>query len=447
MNIATIVDNHSLESIRMLLSSFKMSNIDDIVVYLVYSCIDTDVMLDVRFFAKKLGYISNIVECSHSDIDVFRLFDEEPFNNLDRFIFMSKDMIVNDRIENIYSSRQDSRYRIYTTNSIDHYAIMVNNNANDAYIEECKDSSIIVCPIDNPLLRNAMDYNALNYWKSVVSYKRRLLAIDNKITFMIEPAVSNNCNLNCAYCDHCSPVAKRGFYSVNQYHKDINVLSKLIDDQQVKRHFDFGIQFVGGEPLLNEDLFSLVEETENAFDTSTLTNYVIITNGSLIPKNADKIVDCLNRFPNLGLYITKYSLSNIDYDYVFKSIEDRLPSNAKINNYEEKTSFTKMNLNLNVNRWSKEDGYFNCISKNHCLTMSNGKLYPCSTAGNYVHLKDFFDLEDVEDCSLNLDEYTTVDDFIDFLIGPWEFCKYCRKRDEDCLWHYSNRSKEEWFEV
>ena len=45
-----------------------------------------------------------------------------------------------------------------------------------------------------------------------------------KEILVIEPAVVDHCNLNCAYCDHLSPLAKEGYYDVNQFEKDFSVL-------------------------------------------------------------------------------------------------------------------------------------------------------------------------------------------------------------------------------
>jgi organic radical activating enzyme len=111
-----------------------------------------------------------------------------------------------------------------------------------------------------------------------------------------ETDITDHCNLRCKNCCHQSPQAKRGFYDLDDYKRDLDTLATAITFKR------FGV--LGGEPLLNPKVVEYLKYAK----TSGITNYTeLITNGVMLTQRPDMdhilaVTDCMwvSRYEALG---------------------------------------------------------------------------------------------------------------------------------------------------
>lgn len=139
--------------------------------------------------------------------------------------------------------------------------------------------------------------------------------------------VTNVCNLNCAYCYACG-----GSYQSDEGIMDIHVAKKTID--VFFSYFDQIniLQFFGGEPLINvkliEDVCAYLIEKKERGEIKKIPTLGIVTNGTLLTKNAidiikkygigvtvsldgDKYIHDINRYDNNGNGTYELIMSNV----------------------------------------------------------------------------------------------------------------------------------------
>lgn len=98
--------------------------------------------------------------------------------------------------------------------------------------------------------------------------------------------VTNDCNLRCQYC-----YANGGNYESDRTIMSYETLDKIIEYFFSEYEYIGGIQFFGGEPLLNAPLIDYAcEKIENI---SPNTRFSIVTNGTLV---TDEIISMINRY-------------------------------------------------------------------------------------------------------------------------------------------------------
>ena len=85
--------------------------------------------------------------------------------------------------------------------------------------------------------------------------------------------ITNVCNLNCTNCNRFNNYTFKGHYNYRDYEQDYTKWSKIIDIDVI------GI--LGGEPLLNPDVFNWVRGIANLWPNSKIA---IITNGTLLDR-------------------------------------------------------------------------------------------------------------------------------------------------------------------
>lgn len=96
--------------------------------------------------------------------------------------------------------------------------------------------------------------------------------------------ITNVCNLNCTNCNRFNNYTFKGHYNYSDYEQDYIKWSKIIDIETI------GI--LGGEPLLNPDVFNWIDGIATLWPNSKI---VIITNGTQ-----------LDRYENLYDELLKY---------------------------------------------------------------------------------------------------------------------------------------------
>ena len=117
----------------------------------------------------------------------------------------------------------------------------------------------------------------------------------------VEFHLVDHCNLNCAHCDHFTPLAKEYFADIEDIVNDFKKLKKIFDNIGK-------IYIVGGEPLLHPDLLKIFNPLRTLYPKSEI---IIITNGILLDKQKDEFWEKLKEY-DIALSMTHYPL-NIDY--------------------------------------------------------------------------------------------------------------------------------------
>ena len=77
----------------------------------------------------------------------------------------------------------------------------------------------------------------------------------------IEFHIVDNCNLNCAYCDHFAPLAPKYQVPVEDFERDLSTLADIKGVKEKLTEF----MLVGGEPLLHDNIEQLIEITRKYF--------------------------------------------------------------------------------------------------------------------------------------------------------------------------------------
>jgi len=247
----------------------------------------------------------------------------------------------------------------------------------------------------------------------------------------VEFHIVDHCNLNCAYCDHFTPLAKENILNIEDIIKDFKLLKKVFDKVGT-------IYILGGEPLLHPSLSDIFLPLRTIYPDSEI---VIITNGILLSEQTDEFWSKLKQY-NIALSMTKYPL-NVDYSYFEEKCKNL---GIKIYFFAfNRDKMQKMDLNPNGNS-NKKQAFLKC-SRKHCHFLREGKLYVCTPVPNVKFLNNFF----------NLDFKVTSKDYVDLnkvksaskinslFSKPIEFCKYC----SDCdlvfdKYKVSKKEKSEW---
>ncbi len=243
--------------------------------------------------------------------------------------------------------------------------------------------------------------------------------------------IAHHCNINCASCDHCAPLAKKEFVDFKIFQADIRKMSEIFS------HIDT-IGIMGGEPLLNKDVLKILEYTRKIFP---LSNIVLFTNGTLLLNQPKSFWETLYKNKIIVL-VTVYRLK-INYKKM-KEIAQKYKVNI---NFKLNLEFCKAPFDLTGNQ-NNNERIKDCYQANHCATLENGKLFRCSVVTSSKHFNEFFSQ------NLKIDNYDFIDihkkslndeQIVEYFLNPIPFCRYC-KLDErkNIVWEYSKKKIEEW---
>ena len=243
----------------------------------------------------------------------------------------------------------------------------------------------------------------------------------------VEFHLVDHCNLNCAHCDHFTPLAKEYFADIEDIVNDFKKLKKIFDNIGK-------IYIVGGEPLLHPDLLKIFNPLRTLYPKSEI---IIITNGILLDKQKDEFWEKLKEY-DIALSMTHYPL-NIDYlGYIEKC------KNLGIKAYYfslNRDKMQKMDLDTKGSR-NKKRAFLKCTRKK-CHFLRDGKLYVCTPAPNIRFLNEYFNLNFKLDKTdyIDLEKIKSASKINKLFKRPIEFCKYCN--DEDLSYDKYRISKKE----
>lgn len=258
---------------------------------------------------------------------------------------------------------------------------------------------------------------------------------------VIEPAVVDHCNLNCAYCDHITPMADKGFYDTKQFEKDFKHLSRVLYTKEIIDNYDIIFQIVGGEPFLHPDLFDFVDIILENFDERYIRQLSIMTNCTLFNQRKDlseKYKSNLSKYRKLGFIKSHYPPYNVDK--IKSDFEEFIGHEVNGFNVEDHYTFNKCNLNFNSKEYPTT-----CVCNS--MYMRDGQICRCPIIGNAKFLlkkmnlpKNLISTEDF----FNLDETFTAQKLIRLHKSLTPFCRYCLPRENGLSWRLSDFSASEW---
>lgn len=248
---------------------------------------------------------------------------------------------------------------------------------------------------------------------------------------IIKFSLCYHCNLNCAYCNHFSPIAPKYELPYNVFKKDIKQLYKLTKGKI--KYFEF----MGGEPLLNKDIEKIISIASDYFPTTQKT---IVTNGLLLknmPKSFYKT--CINN--DVQISISNYPKSKEEQSKILK-IKSKYDNIIYI--MEEVKEFAFINL-------SKKSPIKPCDTF-ECPHLDNGILAPCTIISNIKFFNSYFkeySLPVYNKDYLNIYKISSIDEIINFLNTPKLFCTHCgyAHKRKYYPWKISEKKFSEWYNI
>ncbi len=236
----------------------------------------------------------------------------------------------------------------------------------------------------------------------------------NKLNFVYH--IADHCNLNCKGCDHCSPIAEAKLADIEEFKKDFERLSFLLDGEA-----DI-IELMGGEPLLHPEIEQFTIIARKAFPKARIR---IVTNGLLLNKEPDSFWKTCRENRIIVSY-TDYGIINCK-----KEIGEKGKAfGINIEIFEEKADQDKRLNHVPFDLSGKQNNmknFVNCYHANYCSQLKNGKLYTCTIAANADHFCQKFDIHieaGEQDC-IDIYKAETEKEILEFLSRPIPFCCYC----------------------
>lgn len=248
-----------------------------------------------------------------------------------------------------------------------------------------------------------------------------------KLPFLpyLETHLSDACNLNCKGCSHFSPLCRNASFP--------DKASLLADLKQLTQLFG-GIghlRLLGGEPLLNPELITILGEIRDALPTTRLT---LVTNGLLLKQWGFPLMQKLKE-TNTALCITGYPIN--------QKIGLRAVAAYRANGNLAMLTPNTAYFRLFIRDFGK-NGWENCELR-HCILLREGHLYRCSISAMIFAYNRAFNQTYPEEVGVNLDSVPDGHAVLALLNRPGKMCRYC----SDCgilrKWEHSQiHTPEEW---
>jgi organic radical activating enzyme len=246
----------------------------------------------------------------------------------------------------------------------------------------------------------------------------------------IDVPVVNHCNLNCAFCDHFSPLAKPYFLDIETYKNVLNRLKMILNGKKIYR-----FNLMGGEPLLHPQLLELCEFIKEQFTTSDI---FITTNGILL--NEFKWKKELDRL-KVRIFVSKYGKEKKFYKLNLKEKKCENDNYKYCNN----SNINVLDIKKNV-----DESYFDFYSDFPCNQLNeNGDYFSCIIPANIKIFEEFFhkkyELIEGKDF-INIFKIDNIESIL-FMNSCKKipFCDYCGKKII-VNWKKTNYDEKEWLE-
>lgn len=245
-----------------------------------------------------------------------------------------------------------------------------------------------------------------------------------------------HCNLNCQSCDNFSAIAEEEYVDEEIFKKE---MQRMADISNVEY-----IRLLGGEPLLHPNLNNLLKIARECFPKPFL---LLTTNAILLDKMSEEFWKTCHD----NEIVIEYTWYPINIDRA-KHLELAKKYGVSLMPFENKIVNSKVSHRNPVNDKKDQpiENYHRCYQKGRCMSLKDGKLYPCTCIPNVYHFNKFFNKNlEVTDKDY-IDIYThTIDEIEKFLDNPVPFCAYCNlnNRTNGKPWAVTQRKLEEWYDA
>lgn len=251
--------------------------------------------------------------------------------------------------------------------------------------------------------------------------------------------LTDHCNLNCKCCDNFSPLAEPSFISQFDFERDLSKMKELAESK-IKL-----IRLLGGEPLLHPSINELLTLARFWFSKTEIR---MTTNGIKLPEMPESFwATC--RDNNITVEITYYPIK-YDHDFLRKKSEEFGVKIIPFGNIEKPEKHSYRNPINDKKDQDIEWNFKHCYQVGSCISLKNGKLYPCSCIPNICHFNKYFgkNLEVTEKDYIDIHQVCNLSEIEEFLDKSVPFCGYCNvaNRTKGATWGVTKRDIKEWFD-
>ena len=260
-----------------------------------------------------------------------------------------------------------------------------------------------------------------------------------KELFWFETNIVDHCNLNCQMCDHFSPVAPEKYLDPAVYERDMKKMSELTcGDCRV-------IKLEGGEPLLHPKINEFIRIARHYFPKTPIYLY---TNGILLSgwennPNGNLFRTC--RESRTTIALTEYPIK-LDYDAVKAKAQEYGIYVLDVTTRREGVKYSVKHP-FDLSGMQDKYQFVDCFCFSNCISLKDGKLYPCSVLPNSSIFNEAFNmnLEITSDDFLDIHKASCYDEIAEFVSKRPPFCRYCVVNERSGHdWKTSTRRIEEW---
>lgn len=237
----------------------------------------------------------------------------------------------------------------------------------------------------------------------------------------------DHCNMNCAYCYHKSPIVRKPVvYHTDSIISDLNAVYEALKRKCPSIQYTIGL--TGGDPLMHPHLDSILE----AFPDRPENEYRTIVTNSIAGLKPRCAIGLRKKEFQVAISIYPGNQEHVD-SFLRTCRQFGLPCRTAIRNEFEvcKISSTPSNM-LNRAVCNKTR---TCV----CLTVKEGRLYPCSESYHAKKLGVQLPLY-----SVAINDLESMDEAFLLAVLPQPLCAHCdvagRYKTE---WHPSSRSIDE----
>ena len=247
----------------------------------------------------------------------------------------------------------------------------------------------------------------------------------------LEIHIVDHCNLNCASCNHFSPLAEPWEISLKDFEEQLIIANNNL--KNIKR-----LIILGGEPTLHSNLLGISKIARKIFPNANETSVEILSNGV----NIDQIIKNKNDFKELNILFSFCSYPGYTKYLEIEKIKD-------ISNYFNTRVESCQTLVDPEGSQDYVNNFFNCYKyKLPCFTLKNNRLYICPFSAHIEHfdkkLNNNIPLVEGIDY-LNIKEINKNMDIVhQFCFSPKKICAYCESKSNYHIFHKSYKDTKEY---
>ena len=253
-----------------------------------------------------------------------------------------------------------------------------------------------------------------------------------------EISIVEHCNLNCAHCNHFSPLVDHEiFLDLEEYRKQAMRLGELFPDKMKM------FSLIGGEPLLHPQINEFIKAARAAFPDPEKTELQIWTNGLCFKSMPEEFWQTV-RENKVIIELSEYNTPKIPYEEFHKILSEKGVDWAVP---KEKTDPM---FHIYVNCEEEQDDMENfcdrCYYSDRCLVCKDGRLFTCPVAAALPHYDRAFGTHLANDEAYGMDIYThSAEELLRFVNTPIRQCMKCDLTPKVYFdWEKSTKKQEEW---